>query len=120
MPYKRIYRFFNGRICFNCPGLWTDWKWENLYVLLNRMAGNEENISSLNYKKNDTDGIIPQAAQYLWECMNKSNTRFFVKASFMEIYNEQIGDLLNQNSGILHCRWNVKNVYLIRDFLLKI
>ena len=42
--------------------------------------------------------------------MTAKPVQFYVKAAFMEIYNEQLRDLLNPSSGILHCRWNVKNV----------
>ena len=47
--------------------------------------------------------------------MTAKPVQFYVKAAFMEIYNEQLRDLLNPSSGILHCRWNVKNV-IQRDF----
>ena len=36
----------------------------------------------------------------------------------MEIYNEQIRDLLNPSSGILHCRWNVKNGFFIENLMV--
>ena len=41
--------------------------------------------------------------------MASSHVQFYVKASFLEIYNEQLRDLLNPASGILHARWNAKN-----------
>lgn len=41
-----------------------------------------------------------------------------MKASFAEIYNEQIRDLLNPASGILHCRWNVKNGFFVEDLMI--
>ena len=49
--------------------------------------------------------------------MAQRNEQFYVKASFTEIYNEQLRDLLNPASGILHCRWNVKNVILSLECL---
>ncbi len=42
--------------------------------------------------------------------MNQRSEQYFVKASFTEIYNEQLRDLLNPVSGVLHTRWNIKNV----------
>ena len=44
--------------------------------------------------------------------------QFFVKASFSEICNEQLRDLLNPASGVLHCRWNVKNGFFVEDLMV--
>jgi kinesin family protein 12 len=41
-----------------------------------------------------------------------------VKASFLEIYNEQLRDLLNPSSGILHQRWNVRNGFFVEDLMV--
>jgi hypothetical protein len=42
--------------------------------------------------------------------MAKSDSEYFIKASFCEIYNEQLFDLLNPSRGILQVRWNSQNV----------
>lgn len=36
----------------------------------------------------------------------------------MEIYNEQLRDLLNPESGILHARWNAKNGFFVEDLMV--
>lgn len=36
----------------------------------------------------------------------------------MEIYNEQLRDLLNPASGILHARWNAKNGFFVEDLMV--
>ena len=41
-----------------------------------------------------------------------------MKASFLEIYNEQLRDLLNPASGILHARWNTKNGFFVEDLMV--
>lgn len=74
------------------------------------MGGQEEKLARDTYVADDTEGIIPRAVQYLWQTMTQRPEKFYVKSSFMEIYNEQIRDLLNPGSGVLHCRWNIKNV----------
>ena len=47
--------------------------------------------------------------------MTARQEQFYVKASFKEIYNEQLRDLLNPKSGILHCRWNAKSGFFVED-----
>jgi hypothetical protein len=43
----------------------------------------------------------------------KGSDKYSIKASFTEIYNEQIKDLLNPTSGVLHCRWNPANGFFV-------
>ena len=74
------------------------------------MAGVEEKLNRDVYVSDESEGLIPRAIRFLWQSMAQRDEVFYVKASFVEIYNEQLKDLLNPASGILHCRWNVKNV----------
>ena len=77
------------------------------------MAGVEEKLGREVYISDETEGIIPRGFRYLWQSMVNRHEQFYVKASYMEIYNEQIRDLLNPSFGILQARWNVKNVFLV-------
>ena len=50
--------------------------------------------------------------------MTLRKEQFYVKASFLEIYNEQLRDLLNPESGVLHARWNSKNGFFVEDLMV--
>ena len=67
------------------------------------MAGREESLGN----DWDSDGIIPRSVEYMWDTMTHRPEQFYVKAAYLEIYKEQLMDLLNTDSGILHARWNV-------------
>jgi kinesin family protein 12 len=82
------------------------------------MAGVEEKLGREVYISDESEGIIPRGFRYLWEAMIKREETFYVKASFMEIYNEQVRDILNPSSGILHTRWNVKNGFFVEDLMV--
>jgi kinesin family protein 12 len=79
------------------------------------MAGEEKRLGIEGWKSNKNDGIIPRSIEYMWEQMTGRTEQFYIKASFAEIYKEQIQDLLNPASGILHCRWNVQNGFFVED-----
>jgi hypothetical protein len=78
--------------------------------LSHRIAGNEDKLGRDVYVADESEGIIPRSVRYLWQQMSQRQESFYVKASFMEIYNEQLNDLLDPSSGNLHYRWNVQNV----------
>ncbi|DAZ98814.1 TPA: LOW QUALITY PROTEIN: hypothetical protein N0F65_000970 [Lagenidium giganteum] len=52
-----------------------------------------------------SDGIIPRALKHLYALFENApkNVKFVVRASYCEIYNEHVHDLLNPASGSLHC-----------------
>ncbi|OMJ79509.1 hypothetical protein SteCoe_20477 [Stentor coeruleus] len=82
------------------------------------MAGVEENLGKQDYVSNETDGIIPRSISYMWQNMTRRKEQYYVKAAFMEIYNEQLRDLLNPASGVLHLRWNIKSGFYVENMLV--
>lgn len=50
--------------------------------------------------------------------MSNKPQQYYVKAAFMEIYNEQLRDILNPSSGILHCRWNPTSGFFVEDLMV--
>jgi len=83
------------------------------------MMGKEHDIGQDNWKPDmNNDGLFLQAVRFMWEAMTLRQEQFYVKASFAEIYNEQLRDLLNPSSGILACRWNAKNGFFVEDLMV--
>ena len=52
------------------------------------MGGVEEKLGSEVYINDESEGIIPRAFRNLWDQMTHKKDQFFVKASYVEIYNE--------------------------------
>lgn len=82
------------------------------------IAGNEEKLSKDVYVSDDTEGIIPRSVRYLWQQMAQRQENFYIKASFMEIYNEQLNDLLDPSSEGLQYRWNIQNGFFVEDLMV--
>ena len=82
------------------------------------MAGSEERLGRADYVSDETDGIIPRSISYVWQRMASRQEKYYVKAGFFEIYNEQVRDLLNPSSGVLHCRWNLKQGFFVEELMV--
>jgi kinesin family member 12 len=82
------------------------------------MMGLEQQLARDGWMPSQNDGLYLQSVRYMWQKMASSHVQFYVKASFLEIYNEQLRDLLNPASGILHARWNAKNGFFVEDLMV--
>ncbi len=58
-------------------------------------------------------GLIAKAVKYLWHQVNHRNEKYFLKVSYIEIYNEQINDLLNIKGTNLQMRGTQNNNFFV-------
>lgn len=67
-----------------------------------------------------SDGITPRALKYLFGLFDEApkEVKFVVRASYCEIYNEQVFDLLNPSSGSLSVRWNDRTGFYVQNLLV--
>jgi hypothetical protein len=52
------------------------------------MMGKETHLARDGWTPDSNDGLFLQAVRYMWEQMTIRAEQFYVKASFLEIYNE--------------------------------
>jgi hypothetical protein len=85
------------------------------YTIMGRDDSINENILT-----NDTySGIIAKSVKYIWTSVSNKNSKYYIKASFLEIYNEQINDLLNPSSSAsLQVRWDQKQGFFVEGLLV--
>ncbi|KAJ8566684.1 hypothetical protein ON010_g6435 [Phytophthora cinnamomi] len=67
-----------------------------------------------------SDGLIPRALKHLFALLDQApvDVKSVVRASYCEIYNEQVFDLLNPGSGTLNVRWNARAGFYVQDLLV--
>ncbi|KAK1929327.1 Osmotic avoidance abnormal protein 3 [Phytophthora citrophthora] len=67
-----------------------------------------------------SDGLIPRALKHLFMLLEQepAEVKTVVRASYCEIYNEQVFDLLNPGSGALNVRWNARAGFYVQDLLV--
>lgn len=58
------------------------------------------------------EGLVPRCFRHLLKTIVRLGGKVGVKASYLEIYNEQIMDLLGNEGSSLQCRWSAENVCL--------
>ena len=77
--------------------------------------GNEESLKKKKEDEKPVQGLIPRSIEYLFQKMVKNSspmTDFYSNCSFLEIYNEQVIDLLTDKKipQNLHFRYNEQDV----------
>jgi len=82
------------------------------------MSGVEDKLGKEGWVPDHKDGLIPRSIRYIWERMTMRKEQFYVQAAFMEIYNEQLRDILNPSTGILQCRWSSKSGFFVEELMV--
>ncbi|KAJ3102646.1 Kinesin- protein 12 [Phlyctochytrium bullatum] len=80
---------------------------------------------------NDMAGIIPRSLQYLYQVMEerlqeqqdasedgRPSVQFKVSAAYLEIYNEQVQDLLSPSGTSLPIRWNAARGFYVENLCI--
>ena len=82
--------------------------------------------SNTGTKNHDMRGIMQRSFEYMFECMETQKEeakkqgiemQFLVKSSYLEIYNEQVMDLLDPSSFNLHVREDIKKGVYVESLL---
>lgn len=77
--------------------------------------GRDDSINEQVLNNDQYTGLIPKSIKYLWNMIGSRNEKFYIKVSFLEIYNEQINDLLNAKSTNLQIRWDQKQGFFVEN-----
>lgn len=82
-------------------------------------AGKTYTMMGVNFESDhyhEKRGLIPRTLEFLFECIDRereNGVHFIIRCSFLEIYNEQIIDLLNKANNNLQLREDTrKGVYV--------
>ena len=84
------------------------------------IMGREDSINEKILSNEKYSGILPKSVKYIWSSINNKREKFYIKSSFLEIYNEQINDLLNPNNNNLQIRWKEKEGFFVEGLTILI
>eukprot|EP00753_Platysulcus_tardus_P021630 PLAT9066.1.p1 GENE.PLAT9066.1~~PLAT9066.1.p1 ORF type:complete len:860 (-),score=368.60 PLAT9066.1:1512-4091(-) len=83
------------------------------------LSGLEERLGSVGSDDGGSAGLIPRSVAFLFdEIAAREGTTYTVHASFCEIYNEQVFDLLHPDSGNLPVRWGSDKGFYVQGLLV--
>ena len=82
------------------------------------IMGRDDAINEKILKNNKYSGIMPKSINYIWSTVSNRPQKFYIKVSFLEIYNEQINDLLNPSNSNLQIRWDQKQGFFVEGLLV--
>jgi kinesin family protein 12 len=83
------------------------------------MIGREDSINKDLLNNHTASGIIPKSIKVLFNLIQANKHQYTIKASFLEIYNERINDLLNpKNSENLKIRRSKNQGHFVEGLLI--
>ena len=83
------------------------------------IMGRDDAINEKVLSNNKYSGIMPKSINYIWSTVSTKQQKFYIKVSFLEIYNEQINDLLNPSNSNLQIRWDQKQGFFVEGLLVR-
>ena len=63
-------------------------------------------------------GLVPRSLDFLYQCLLQSQQDIKIKAQYLEIYNENVIDLLSPSSKQLAVRWNSSRGFYVESSLV--
>ena len=82
------------------------------------IMGREDSINEKILSNDKYSGIMPKSINYIWSTVGRRKEKFYIKVSFLEIYNEQINDLLNIGNTNLQIRWDQNQGFFVEGLLV--
>ena len=82
------------------------------------IMGRDDTINEKILSNNKYSGILPKSINYIWSAVRTKQQKFYIKVSFLEIYNEQINDLLSPTNSNLQIRWDQKQGFFVEGLLV--
>ena len=82
------------------------------------IMGRDDSINEKILSNDKYSGIMPKSINYIWNTVGSKQEKYYIKVSFLEIYNEQINDLLNIGNTNLQIRWDQRQGFFVEGLLV--
>jgi hypothetical protein len=82
------------------------------------IMGRDDSINEKILSNDKYSGIMPKSIKYIWSAVKNRKEKYYIKVSFLEIYNEQINDLLDPGHTNLQIRWDQKQGFFVEGLLV--
>ena len=82
------------------------------------IMGRDDSINEKILSNDKFSGIMPKSINYIWSTVGSRQEKYYIKVSFLEIYNEQINDLLNIGNNNLQIRWDQRQGFFVEGLFV--